>query len=76
MMRLVAGGLNYDREKLEEQLTSVVRATVSSELSVPILQNPYRISKRKASAWSDTKALPTSVIPMTEFPASDTENSF
>lgn len=36
MMRLVAGGLNYDREKLEEQLTSVVRATVSSELSVPM----------------------------------------
>ena len=48
----------------------------AAQSRLPILQNLYRISKRKASAWSDTKALPMSVIPMTEFPVSDTENSF
>ena len=44
--------------------------------SAAVSVNPYRISKRKASAWSDTKALPTSVIPMTEFPASDFKHNF
>lgn len=36
MMRLIAGGLNYDREKLTEQLISVVRYAVPSERSVPM----------------------------------------